>query len=44
MLLEKEMLAGDELRTILSEFTDTCLVKLDVNSVRRWLNPSSSTA
>lgn len=37
VLLEKEILTGDEFRAILSEFTDTSLVELNRNSIREMI-------
>lgn len=37
VLLEKEILTGDEFRAILSEFTDTSMAKLDRKSVRAMI-------
>ncbi|PRQ53604.1 putative CARD domain, ATPase, AAA-type, core, peptidase, FtsH [Rosa chinensis] len=37
VLLEKEILTGDEFRAILSEFTDTSMVEPDRNSVREMI-------
>ncbi|KAM1112198.1 hypothetical protein ACFX13_045904 [Malus domestica] len=37
VLLEKEILTGDEFRAILSEFTDTSVAKLDRKSIRAMI-------
>ena len=38
VLLEKETLTGDEFRTILSEFVDAPVVKIDRTPVREMIN------